>query len=146
MVKTMAKLRMAHASTHGALKPPGPKKKERERRAKVGNNNGQLRIATPPCVANANPPGPTFFAKFTFFRLLVCQKVSILHFGPGGLRAPCVLACAMRSLAIVFTIVQSFSLSFFLFPPSSAFFAVVHTVLLIRLEILPEIRPKIFGR
>ena len=31
--------------------------------------------------------------------------------GPGGLRAPCVLACAMRSLAIVFTIVKSFSLS-----------------------------------
>ena len=30
------------------------------------------------------------------------------HFGPG------VLACAMRSLAIVITIVQSFSLSFFL--------------------------------
>ena len=31
MVITMAKLRMAHASTHGALKPPGPKrKKERE--------------------------------------------------------------------------------------------------------------------
>ena len=25
MVITMAKLRMAHASTHGALKPPGPK-------------------------------------------------------------------------------------------------------------------------
>ena len=25
MVKTMAKLRMAHASTHGARKPPGPK-------------------------------------------------------------------------------------------------------------------------
>ena len=24
MVKTMAKLRMAHASTHGAGKPPGP--------------------------------------------------------------------------------------------------------------------------
>ena len=35
MVKTMAKLRMAHASTHGARKPPGPK------RAKVGDNNGQ---------------------------------------------------------------------------------------------------------
>ena len=29
---TMAKLRMAHASTHGARKPPGPKrKKEREK-------------------------------------------------------------------------------------------------------------------
>ena len=27
----MAKLRMAHASTHGARKPPGPKKKEEER-------------------------------------------------------------------------------------------------------------------
>ena len=25
MVKTMAKLRMAHASTHGARNPPGPK-------------------------------------------------------------------------------------------------------------------------
>ena len=25
MVKTMAKLSMAHASTHGARKPPGPK-------------------------------------------------------------------------------------------------------------------------
>ena len=25
MVKTMAKLRMAHGSTHGARKPPGPK-------------------------------------------------------------------------------------------------------------------------
>ena len=36
MVITMAKLRMAHASTHGARKPPGPKE-----RAKVGDNNGQ---------------------------------------------------------------------------------------------------------
>ena len=29
MVKTMSKLRMAHASTHGARKPPGPKFKMR---------------------------------------------------------------------------------------------------------------------
>ena len=42
-------------------------------------------------------------------------------FGPGGLRAPCVLACAMRSLAIVNTIVQSFFLLSFFF--SSPFFA-----------------------
>ena len=35
--------------------------------------------------------------------------------GPGGLRAPCVLVCAMRSLAIVITIVQSLSLSVFCF-------------------------------
>ena len=40
-------------------------------------------------------------------------------FGPGGLRAPCVLACAMRSLAIVITIVQSLSPLFF--SPSFAF-------------------------
>ena len=34
--------------------------------------------------------------------------------GPGGLRAPCMLLCAMHSLAIVITIVQSlFSSSFF---------------------------------
>ena len=39
--------------------------------------------------------------------------------GPGGLRSPCVLACAMRSLAIVITIVQSLflSLSVFGFDP-----------------------------
>ena len=37
MVITMAKLRMANASTHGARKPPGPK----EERLNDGNNNGQ---------------------------------------------------------------------------------------------------------
>ena len=81
MVKTMAKLRMAHASTHGARKPPGPKvgnnngqlciltpprvahakpprPNDIEERPKVGNNNGQLRIAMPPRVAHAKPPGP----------------------------------------------------------------------------------------
>ena len=28
---------------------------------------------------------------------------TLMFFGPGGLRAPCVLACAMHSLAIVIT-------------------------------------------
>ena len=40
----MAKLRMAHASTHGARKPPGPKKRKKERkkeRLNNGDNNGQ---------------------------------------------------------------------------------------------------------
>ena len=37
MVITMAKLRMAHASTHGAHKPPGPK----EERLNYGDNNCQ---------------------------------------------------------------------------------------------------------
>ena len=35
------------------------KKKERnKKRPKVCDNNGQLRIATPPRVAHAKPPGP----------------------------------------------------------------------------------------
>ena len=59
-------------------KPPGPKqifncgsfsevgqkqkteKKRGRERAKVGNNNGQLRIATPPQVAHAKPPEPKY--------------------------------------------------------------------------------------
>ena len=32
LVITMAKLRMAHASTHGARKPPGPKEEKKKRR------------------------------------------------------------------------------------------------------------------
>ena len=34
------------------------KEKKKEERPTVGNNNGQLRIATPPQVAHAKPPGP----------------------------------------------------------------------------------------
>ena len=49
MVITMAKLRMAHASTHGARKPPGPKKKER---LNNGDNNGQATHGA------RKPPGP----------------------------------------------------------------------------------------
>ena len=36
MVITMAKLRMAHASTHGARKPPGPILKVRGNDYKIG--------------------------------------------------------------------------------------------------------------
>ena len=48
---------------HGRFPEVGQKqkteKRERKReRPKVGNNNGQLRIATPPRVAHAKPPGP----------------------------------------------------------------------------------------
>ena len=46
-------------------KDGGGKKEKKERRAKVGNNNGQLRIATPPQVAHAKPPGPkTYHIEF----------------------------------------------------------------------------------
>ena len=34
------------------------KKKKRTERLNDGNNNGHLRIAMPPRVAHANPPGP----------------------------------------------------------------------------------------
>ena len=51
--------------THGRFPEVGQKqkteKKKREKeieRLKVGNNNGQLCIATPPRVAHAKPPGP----------------------------------------------------------------------------------------
>ena len=40
------------------------KKKERKRRAKVGNNNGQLSIATPPRVAHAKQNRLTFCVHF----------------------------------------------------------------------------------
>ena len=33
-----------------------------QKRLNFGNNNGQLRIATPPRVAHAKPPGPKYFA------------------------------------------------------------------------------------
>ena len=43
----------------GSKAKDGEKKREtKKERAKVGNNNGQLRIATPPRVSHAKPPGP----------------------------------------------------------------------------------------
>ena len=48
--------------THGRFPEVGQKQKmEREKkevRQNDGNKNGQLRIATPPRVAHAKPPGP----------------------------------------------------------------------------------------
>ena len=38
-------------------------KREKER-PKVGDNNGQLRIAPPPRVAHAKPPGPKWFPEY----------------------------------------------------------------------------------
>ena len=61
--------------THGSFPEVGQRQKtekkinERERkkeRAKVGNNNGQLRIATPPRVAHASRLGQN--ASFVFHR------------------------------------------------------------------------------
>ena len=45
------------------------KREERKKeRQKVGNNNGQLRIATSPRVAHAKPPGPKYSTNYLFFR------------------------------------------------------------------------------
>ena len=79
----MAKLHMAHASTHGACKPPGPKEErtmtktmasytlqrhlgwrtqsnlgQKKRGAKAGKNNGQLCIALG---GASKPPGPKIY-------------------------------------------------------------------------------------
>ena len=58
-------------------------------------------------------------------RLVMHPLGSITFFGAGGLRALCVLACAIHSLAIVITIVQSllFFLSFFSVFPSARDFS-----------------------
>ena len=55
MAKYWEKQIFTHGS--GSKAKDGEKKRERER-AKVGNNNGQLRIAMPPRVAHAKLPGP----------------------------------------------------------------------------------------
>ena len=44
------------------------KKERKEERPNDGNNNGQLRIITPPRVAQAKPPKPIFLS----LALLVC--------------------------------------------------------------------------
>ena len=43
----------------GSKAKDGEEREKRER-PKVGNNNGQLRIATPPRVAHTKQPGPKF--------------------------------------------------------------------------------------
>ena len=50
--------------THGRFPEVGQNQKTEERRAKVGNNNGQLRIATPPREAHAKPPGTKLASSF----------------------------------------------------------------------------------
>ena len=55
------------------VKSKRQRKKEREKeRTKVGNNNGQLHIATPPRVAHAKPPGPKDQANISIF-VAVCS-------------------------------------------------------------------------
>ena len=56
MVITMAKLRMAHARTHGARKPPGPKKREKERKLVI--TMAKLRMAHASTRGARKPPGP----------------------------------------------------------------------------------------
>ena len=48
------------------------KKKEKKERPKVGNNNGQLRIATPPWVGHAKPHGPMVCNLTELFSCITC--------------------------------------------------------------------------
>ena len=90
MVITMAKLRMAHASTHGARKPPGPKRK-RERGANDGNNNGQAthgaRKPPGPILRPAQKPGPALLrvCLATAHNSVIRQQVTARMLGPTGL-------------------------------------------------------------
>ena len=60
MVITMAKLRMAHASTHGARKPPGPKILQGLRvvQAAVTERRKKLHMAHASTHGARKPPGP----------------------------------------------------------------------------------------
>ena len=62
MVITMAKLRMAHARTHGARKPPGPKKeRKKEERLNDAENKAKLYMAHGRTHGARKPPGPKRF-------------------------------------------------------------------------------------
>ena len=56
MVIKMAKVCMAHASTHGARKPPGPKRKKEKRKLVI--TMAKLRMAHASTHGARNPPGP----------------------------------------------------------------------------------------
>ena len=60
---------------HGRFPEVGQKqkmeKREKKRRPKVFNNNGQLHIATPPRVAHVKPP-----------RLILCVLLSVAQLSP----------------------------------------------------------------
>ena len=59
MPKYWVKNYFAHGSCPEVGQKQKTEKKEREKeRLNNDKNNGQLRIATPPRVANAKPPGP----------------------------------------------------------------------------------------
>ena len=51
------------------------RKRKKEERAKVGNNNGQLRIVTPPRVAHAKPPGPTILIELKSMQVVSNLKI-----------------------------------------------------------------------
>ena len=55
----------------GSFPEMGQKQKKR---LNEGNNNGQLRIATPPRVAHAKPPGPKSFIFFKVANIFSVRK------------------------------------------------------------------------
>ena len=68
--------------THGSFPEVGQKQKterkrekRKERKTERSNNNGQLRIATPPRVAHAKPPGP----KSNLFGVHIMNTLLVLY-------------------------------------------------------------------
>ena len=74
MPKYWVKNYLAHGSFPEVDQKQKTEEKKKEKRLNDGNNNGQLRIATPPRGAHAKPPGPTLFAKdlMTYFGFRNC--------------------------------------------------------------------------
>ena len=77
MVITLAKLRMAHASTHGARKPLGPKKRREERKTVI--TMAKLRMAHASTNGVRKPPGPKIIMVIGFICSQLLKLVSGLH-------------------------------------------------------------------
>ena len=80
MVITMAKLRMAHASTHGARKPPGP-----------------IRMVHASTHGARKPPGPKSFRCFSF---CFCSHVSLCLFLFSCFSCLCYITITDRELTL----------------------------------------------
>ena len=66
--------------THWSFPEVGQKQKtERKERAEVGNNIGQLRIATPPRVAHAKPPWPIYLSSDNRKTDVLCMCWPMFH-------------------------------------------------------------------
>ena len=70
---------MSSYALHSHLRWRTQSRLGQERRLNDGNNNGQLRIATPPRVVHAKPPGPIYFLPvFTLITITSHESVMVI--------------------------------------------------------------------